>query len=86
MDGEPDAWALIGSAHLIAECCAKKLLLTAGRSRHKAKRAAAQKTLTCMCMQHPAKVLTICQIKTIAVTACNRNSSVPLAAIQANAI
>ena len=29
MDGEPDAWALICSAHLIAECCAKKLILKA---------------------------------------------------------
>ena len=29
MDGEPDAWALISSADLIAECCAEELILTA---------------------------------------------------------
>ncbi len=29
MDGEPDAWALISCAHLIAKCCAEKLILKA---------------------------------------------------------
>ena len=68
MDREPDAWALICSAHLIAECCTEKLVLKADdRQAAQAEKAAAPKKGTCAFMQRPTKVQTIRQIKAIAV-------------------